>query len=165
MLISKEPSQRGLKKYLGNLQNYLIVILVISTIFRTENIYRISKDHINKSQASFVSASCPEFLYGNPAPFLVTDKIVPELSLALCGRELNLLTDSFPVKIDKNSGTREVIQITKNINGVWVWAKLGELTVVESFTTPCNISCLKQQSGFKPYNDTFFETFAKPSSN
>ena len=97
---------------------------------------------------SYVSKKCPNFLYTQPEPFIITKQIVPELSLSVCAQSLNLLTDSFPVNISTNQTPKNVIRIEQKSNGEWLWANVGTLVVRKEFKTPCNLDCLRNIEGF-----------------
>ena len=128
--------------------NLLLIILICFTALRLGDIYNTSASHIKNSQLSYVSKNCPNFLYTQPEPFIITKQIVPELSLSVCAQSLNLLTDSFPVNISTNQTPKNVIRIEQKSNGEWLWANVGTLVVRKEFKTPCNLDCLRNIEGF-----------------
>lgn len=131
-----------------NVKNFSISILIFVTFFRLINIYTTSDQHIKNSQLSYIAKKCPSFLETKPEPFLITKQIVPELSLAVCGKSVNLLTDSFPVNIETSQIPKDVILIEQNLKGEWFWANVGNLVVKQKFKTPCNLNCLREVSDF-----------------
>jgi hypothetical protein len=133
--------------------NLLISFLICLTALRLGDIYNTSESHIKNSQLSYVSKKCPNFLYTQPEPFIITKKIVPELSLSACAQSLNLLTDSFPVNIKTNQTPKNVIRIDQKPNGEWLWANVGTVVVRKEFKTPCNLDCLRNVEGFTEITD------------
>lgn len=143
------------------LNKVIIVSLIFILLFRLTSVYDISKDHIYSSQKSYISRSCPDFLNLEPPPYLITDKIVPEISLGLCGKELNLLTDSFPVSILNSPKKREVIRIERKNLSDWEWAIVGNLIVKQEFKTPCDLQCLRENPGFTEYTNVAYTSLSK----
>jgi hypothetical protein len=142
--------------------NKLIIIgLTFILLLRLTSVYTISKDHVYSSQKSYISRGCPDFLSFKPSPYLITDKIVPEISLGLCGKELNLLTDSFPVSILSSPKEHEVIRIERVSSGDWNWAIVGKLTVTQEFKTPCDLRCLRNKPGFTEYLNVNYVNLSK----
>jgi hypothetical protein len=133
--------------------NVLLIILICFTVLRLGDVYNTSASHIKNSQISYVSKKCPNFLYTQPEPFIITKQIVPELSLSVCAQSLNLLTDSFPVIISTNQTPKNVIRIEQKSSGEWLWANVGTLVVRKEFKTPCNLECLRSIEGFTENTD------------
>ena len=143
------------------LNNLVIIGLTFILLLRLTSVYTISKDHVYSSQKSYISRGCPDFLSFKPSPYLITDKIVPEISLGLCGKELNLLTDSFPVSILSSPKEHEVIRIERVSSGDWNWAIVGKLTVTQEFKTPCDLRCLRSKPGFTEYLNVNYANLSK----
>jgi len=138
--------------------NLLISFLICLTALRLGDIYNTSGSHIKNSQLSYVSKKCPNFLYTQPEPFIITKQIVPELSLSACAQSLNLLTDSFPVNIKTNQTPKNVIRIEQKPSGEWLWANVGTLVVRKEFKTPCNLDCLRNIEGFTEITDAKYSS-------
>ena len=135
----------SLGKSFNSLFGTLIVVLFFVTIY---NLGSTGTDLANSSKSSFITKNCPAFL--TEKNYYVSDSIIPSLTYTVCGESMEFLSDSFPSKHFNPNETKNLIYFKYNRDSKnWDTINLGKLTLTTEITSPCDISCVMSQPGFK----------------
>ncbi len=118
--------------------------LVISTFLGNLN---FSSQVANFSDSARISDSCaPNFPLGKRV-YVSTETIVPELIASVCGSDLRLMSDSFPVTHRADFNVHDLLRIERNETGDWLIKRIGKFTLDVDIQTPCDLTCLSDALG------------------
>jgi hypothetical protein len=112
-----------------------------------------SKAHNNQSIDSSIVKSCKELeAFDNPI-FVWFPRFEQGVitSLTFCNKPVESFTDSFPVLIPASGQTRDVVEIIwDQSTRTWSIKLVGVINLTKPVQTPCDITCLRTLSEFKP---------------
>ena len=65
----------------------------------------------------------------------------------MCGSDLRLMSDSFPVTHRADFNVHDLLRIERNETGDWSIKRIGKFTLDVDIQTPCDLTCLSDALG------------------